>query len=96
MVNNNLVNRYEPTGNSTVDKHLLPYRGRTRFTQYIPSKPAKYGTKVWWVCDAKNVYPLSGQIYTGKIGTQRNQSRRTSAKIIGGAIQELREKYYDG
>lgn len=31
----------------TVDEQLLPFRGRSPFTQYIPSKPAKYGLKLW-------------------------------------------------
>jgi hypothetical protein len=51
-----------------------PYRGRTRFTQYIPSKPAKYGIKVWWICDAKNWYPMS-ILYTGKSATSREKNQ---------------------
>ena len=50
----------------TVDEQLFPYRGRTKFTQFIPSKPAKYGIKVWWACDAKTKYPIHGILYTGK------------------------------
>lgn len=47
VLNDNLAKNYKPTSNLTIDEHLFPYRGRTRFTQYIPSKPAKYGIKVW-------------------------------------------------
>lgn len=47
MLNSNLRKYYRPTENLTVDEQLFPYRGRTKFTQYIPSKPAKYGIKVW-------------------------------------------------
>lgn len=32
---------------------------------YIPSKPAKYGIKIWWVNDSKSYYPFQGQLYTG-------------------------------
>lgn len=44
----------------------------------MPSKPAKYGIKVWWVCDAANSYPITGQIYTGKqlSGRETNQGER--------------------
>lgn len=66
MLVTNLGSSYTPSANLTVDEQLFPYRGRTRFTQYIPSKPAKYGMKIWWICDAKTNYPLRGQIYTGK------------------------------
>jgi len=42
------VELYKSSKCLTVDKQLFPYRtrGRTRFTQYIPSKPATYGIKV--------------------------------------------------
>ena len=84
MLNQNLVKKYRPTENLTVDEQLFPYRGRTRFTQYISSKPAKYGIKVWWVCDAKNFYPLIGQIFTGKTGTSReiNQGERVVKYLV--------------
>ena len=67
MFNSNLSNMYKPTENLTIDKQLYPDRGHTKFTQYIPSKPAKYGIKIWWICDAENAYPLKGIIYTGKV-----------------------------
>lgn len=79
MLNANLKSNYKPSVSLTVDEQLFPYRGRTKFTQYIPSKPAKYGIKVWWVCDSITSYPLTGQIYTGKpVGGSRdiNQGRR--------------------
>ena len=54
MFNSNLSKMYEPTKNSTIDEQLYPYRGHTKFTQYIPSKPAKYGIKIGWIFDAEN------------------------------------------
>jgi hypothetical protein len=66
FLNENLAKNYEPHENVTIDEQLFPYRGRTKFTQFIPSKPAKYGIKVWWACDAKTKYPLQGKLYTGK------------------------------
>lgn len=78
IMNANLHAHYKPSENLTIDEQLFPFRGRTRFTQYIPSKPAKYGIKVWWICDAKNAYPLHGQIYTGQAasGRETNQGER--------------------
>ena len=69
---------YKPTENLTIDEQLYPYRGHTKFTWYIPSKPAKYGIKIWWICDAENAYPLKGIIYTGKVGNvqRKNQGER--------------------
>lgn len=45
MLNNNL-RLYRPTESLTVDEQLFPFRGRTKFPQYIPSKQAKYGIKI--------------------------------------------------
>jgi len=78
MLKANLTKLYKPSECLTIDEQLFPYRGRTKFTQYMPSKPAKYGIKVWWLCDSKNAYPLAGQIYTGKSlnGRETNQGER--------------------
>lgn len=49
-----------------IDEMLLALRGRCPFRQYIPSKPAKYGLKVFAVCDAKTYYTSNLEIYPGK------------------------------
>ncbi|XP_037942532.1 piggyBac transposable element-derived protein 4-like [Teleopsis dalmanni] len=46
FLNDNLAKNYSPHENITIDEQLFPYRGKTKFTQYIPSKPAKYGREV--------------------------------------------------
>ncbi|KRZ12308.1 PiggyBac transposable element-derived protein 4 [Trichinella zimbabwensis] len=50
----------------TADERLIPFKGRCPFRQYMPKKPAKYGIKVWTLCDAKTSYAWNMQIYTGK------------------------------
>lgn len=66
----------------TVDKQLYGYRGRTRFTQYMPLKPEKYGIKIFWACDANNSYPLNGQIYTGKSGDGIRQTNVGECTVL--------------
>lgn len=66
MLNSILEKGYRPSECTTVDDQLFGYKGQTKFTQYIPSKPKKYGTKTFWTCDTLNSYPLQDQIYTGK------------------------------
>jgi hypothetical protein len=34
-----------------VDESLVGFRGRCCFRVYMPSKPAKYGIKIWMLCD---------------------------------------------
>uniref|UniRef100_A0AAG5D1Q7 PiggyBac transposable element-derived protein domain-containing protein n=2 Tax=Anopheles atroparvus TaxID=41427 RepID=A0AAG5D1Q7_ANOAO len=84
MLNANLRAGYVAGSNVTIDEQLFPYRGGTGFTQYIPSKPAKYGIKVWWACDAASSYPISGQIYTGLAPSgqrERNQGERVVKEL---------------
>src|SRR5690606_111095 len=50
----------------TIDEQLVGFRGRCAFIQYMPSKPAKYGIKFFWLCDAKTGYAFNGCIYIGK------------------------------
>ncbi|XP_034065557.1 piggyBac transposable element-derived protein 4-like [Gymnodraco acuticeps] len=57
---------YNPGPNVTVDERLVAFRGRCPFKQYMPSKPAKYGLKIWAACDANSSYALNLQVYTGK------------------------------
>ncbi|KAF4530424.1 hypothetical protein B566_EDAN018556 [Ephemera danica] len=71
IVNNLLGQYYIPSENLTVDEQLVAFRGRVGFRQYMRSKPAKYGMKIWHVCDAKNSYPLKALPYLGKEANQR-------------------------
>ncbi|XP_017795845.1 PREDICTED: piggyBac transposable element-derived protein 4-like [Habropoda laboriosa] len=95
MLNANLTKAYKPSENLTIDEQLFPYKGRTKFTQYMPSKPAKYGIKIWWLSDSENYYPLSGQIYTGKstLGREINQGERV-VKDLAGAYKVGQKHYY--
>lgn len=57
---------YRPGADMTIDEQLVPCRGRCSFRQYIPSKPGKYGLKIFWICDSAVSYPLRGEVYLGK------------------------------
>jgi len=49
----------------TVDEKLEAFRGRCGWRQYIPSKPNKYGLKVFALCDSKTYYTLNLEVYVG-------------------------------
>ncbi|KRX18469.1 PiggyBac transposable element-derived protein 4 [Trichinella nelsoni] len=71
----------------TVDKRLIPLKGRCPFRQYMPKKPAKYGIKVWTLCDAKTSYAWNMQIYTGKRASgirEKNQGMRVVLDLTAG------------
>lgn len=61
-----LKNSYIPGKNVTVDEQLVPFRRRCPFIQYMPSKPAKYGMKIWAVCDSDTFYAWNLELYVGR------------------------------
>jgi len=66
-----------------VDEQLLAFRGRVPFKIYIPSKPCKYGIKIWILCDCDTSYCLNFQIYVGKEGRfpEVNQGSRVILEL---------------
>lgn len=73
-INHKLQKYYLPGENLTIDEQLIPFRGRVSFKQYLPSKPDKYGIKMWWICDSKTSFPLCGIPYLGKDGSKRTEN----------------------
>lgn len=57
---------YNPGVDICVDEQLVPFKGSCCFSQYMPSNPARYGTKVWVACDARTSYAWKMSLYTGK------------------------------
>ena len=78
---------YNPGPYVTVDECLVAFRGRCPFRQYIPSKPAKYGIKIWAACDAQSSYAWNMQVYTGKSpgeAPEKNQGMRVVLDMAKG------------
>ena len=76
---------YTPRPHMTVDEQLVCFRGRCPCRQYIPSKPGKYGIKVWAICEANTSYALKMQVYSGKdstIGREVNQGARVVKDLV--------------
>lgn len=67
MINATLGKYYSPGKTVVIDEQLVPFRGRCSFKQYIPSKPDKYGMKIFWICDTDNAYPLNALPYLGTL-----------------------------
>ena len=61
-----------------VDESLLGFRGRCSFRVYMPSKPARYGLKVWMLCDSSTNFAGNMQVYLGKEphGVEKQQGAR--------------------
>lgn len=78
---------FNPGQDVCVDEQLVPFKGRCRFRQYMPSKPAKYGIKIWVTCDVTTSYAWKLQIYTGKSPgspAEVNQGKRVILEMTEG------------
>ena len=62
--NSNLCNIYIPNEALTVDEELVGYGGKISGRTYMPSKPRKYGVKLFWLCEATAGFALKGMIYS--------------------------------
>lgn len=59
-------NNYSHGEFTTIDEMLFAFRGRCGFVQYMPQKPAKYGLKLYGLCDSKTFYTSNFEVYCGK------------------------------
>ena len=62
---------YYPEENMAVDESIMPWRGRVAWRQFIPSKPCRYGMKLYCLCESSSGYILKLKMYTGKEGNAR-------------------------
>lgn len=66
IFNNNCMKFYNCGSLITVDEKLESFRGRCSFRQYIPSKPAKYGIKIFAAVDSETYYTSKLEVYCGQ------------------------------
>lgn len=69
-----LSDAFVPSSELVADEQLLTTRNRCSFRQYIPSKPGKYGIKIFWLVESRTNFPLAAEVY---LGQQPNQNRST-------------------
>jgi len=73
----NCQSAYNVGESVTIDEMLVSFRGRCSFIQYMPQKPAKYGIKMYSMCDSQTFYTFNMIIYCG---TQKPGPYETSNK----------------
>jgi hypothetical protein len=63
-LNQSFASHFTPTQHLTLDEAIVAFKGRSSIKQYIPSKPHKWGYKIY--CLASEDYLLHLEIYEGK------------------------------
>eukprot|EP00795_Rhopilema_esculentum_P003956 gene3956-15288_t len=66
IVRGNCLKNYNPHMECAVDEAMIAFRGRLDFRQYLPSKPTKYGIKIWMRADCHNGYCNDFTVYLAK------------------------------
>lgn len=81
-----------------IDESMIPWRGRLKFRQYIPSKSHKYGVKLFKLC-SPNGYTWKCQVYTGRTEEPRPAGFGIAESIVmslaEGLLNEGRTLYTD-
>ena len=67
-ISEKFLNTYNPHNTVSIDKAMIPFKGRCSLKQYLPLKPVKRGIKVWARADAINGYVSELNVYVGKQG----------------------------
>jgi hypothetical protein len=57
---------YYPQENVAVDESLIKFRGRLCYIQFNPQKRARFGIKIYKICESASGYCLGFSVYTGK------------------------------
>lgn len=61
--------------NISVDKILIPSKGRTFLKQHIQNKPHKWGIKLWALADSVTSYLWKFKVYAGREGNVRERGQ---------------------
>lgn len=88
----NCNNNYNLGEHVTIDEMLIPFRGRCSFIQYIPNKPAKYGLKVFVLCDSRTFYVSNLEVYCGQQPDGQYKNSNTPTAITHRLLQPWKGK----
>lgn len=87
--NANLPKYFSISQYATVDEMLWAFRGRCGFRIYIPSKPNRYGLKIYSLADAKMFYTTKMEIYVGKQPTGPYEQDTSNISLVPRLCQPI-------
>lgn len=83
-------NQYYSAGTHlTIDEGVAPFDGVSKYKQYMPAKPTKWGLKIYMLSDSMSDYILSAPLYTGNSESTENYT----IKLVMGI---LKDHYWKG
>ena len=92
---------YTPHENISIDESMVSYRGKTpHLRQYMPNKHhARFGIKVWCICDASSHYTVNFEIYKGAHNAQDRTEEGVTHCLVMRLLREtdlLHQGYHVG
>ncbi|XP_035229926.1 piggyBac transposable element-derived protein 4-like [Stegodyphus dumicola] len=87
---------YTPEQDTCIDESLLLYKGRLSWTQYLPLKRARFGIKMFMLCESHSGYVWSIIIYVGKSTdiSEENKECSFSTQVVLTLSKPLLNKGY--
>ena len=79
---------YNPTKECSIDEQLLLYKGLLQFKQYIPMKRARFGIKIFSLCDSTG-YLYTSEVYVGKMVEDEHKNLGKTGAIVVKLMQGL-------
>ena len=90
---NTFRKEYRPSKFVSIDEGMVKYKGRLGFKQYMPTKPVKWGIKVWVHADATNSFVSTMQAYTGKKNAGQPE-HGLGHRVVCDLVSNLKGKNY--
>lgn len=85
----NCQKHYTISEYATIDEKLEAFRGRSNLKQYIPSKPNKYGIKIFALVDAKMYYSYNLEVCVGRQPEGRFQKSNDPKSVVLRMIEPI-------
>ena len=93
-----LHENYTPHKGSSIDKAMIAFHGTLAFCQYMPTKPTKYGIKVWMREDSHNGYVNEFEVYVGRLAGQKHEvglGKKVILKLTEKLVGKNNHIYFD-
>lgn len=78
----------------SVDKAMIPFKGRLGMKPYMKDKPVKFGIKLWVACNAITAYCYYFEVYVDKDATVVNENLGLASKVVIEPTKPIQMKGY--
>jgi len=88
---------YSPEENIAIDESLMLYKGRLPMKQFIPTKRARFGLKLYELCESGSGYIWNSIVHTGRADQMElvdSTDNLVSSRIVLTLVEDLLDRGY--